>query len=270
MRAKKVALALAAIALVIAVLFVCAKKTGQQDNTKRIGIISAMGNEVEMLLSESEIDHVDKIGDLEYHVGTLRGHPVVISKSGIGKVRASSGVTAMLNNYNIESVMFTGIAGGVADETEVLDVVIATKLVEHDYGRMTNEGLTWTSGDPGAGVQDGEYYIADPKLVDMAYEAASEVVGKEHAYKGVVATGDQFIASETYVKRLQDMYNAYACEMEGASLAVVCIKYDVPFIVIRTLSDKADGKAHESYANMGTIAAENSNKIILNMLEDME
>ena len=270
MSLKRKAIVLVALAMALAVLAGCGKGKGHQDEEEYIGIISAMDNELEMLLSEAEIDHVDTIGDMEYNVGTLKGKPVVISKAGIGKVRISSGVTSMLNEYNIGSVMFTGIAGGVADETRVLDVVVATRLVEHDYGIMSNDGLVWAGGDPGEGTQAGEYYKADPEMVDIAYKAASEVVGEDHAFKGVIATGDQFIASEDYVKRLREKYNAYACEMEGASVAVVCIKFNVPFIVIRTLSDKADGNAHESYENMGEIAAQNSNKIIMKILEDMD
>ena len=86
--------------------------------------------------------------EVKYHVGTLHGHPVIITRAGIGKVRASSGVTTTLNKYQISNVIFTGIAGGVADDTEVLDEIVATKLVEHDYGIITNDGFEWRSGDP--------------------------------------------------------------------------------------------------------------------------
>ena len=97
-----------------------------------------------------------------------------------------------------------------------------------------------------------------------------ETVGKEHVFKGTIATGDQFIASEEYVKRLKEEYNAYACEMEGASVGAICIKYGKPFVVIRALSDKADGKAHSSYKNFGDIAGANSSHIVLKMLDYIE
>ena len=88
-------------------------------------------------------------------------------------------------------------------------------------------------------------------------------------FKGVIASGDQFIASEDYVTFLQDWFNAIACEMEGASVAAVCEKYNVPFVVIRSMSDKADGKAHESIQNMGDIAADHSGRIVMKMLENL-
>lgn len=118
-----------------------------------------MDNEIGVLLEEADIDHVDKVANVEYHVGTLEGKDVIITKAGIGKVRASSGVTAMFNNYKISKVILTGIAGGLKDDTKVLDEVVATRLVEHDYGILTNKGFKWGSGDPGAGLKEGSRRI---------------------------------------------------------------------------------------------------------------
>ena len=245
----------------------CAQKT--EERTEYIGIVSAMDNEIDLLLKEAVIDRVDTIADVKYHVGSLRGQPVVITRSGIGKVRAASGATTLLNTYQISKVIFTGIAGGVADEPQVLDEVIATRLVEHDYGILSNDGFEWRSGDPGFGGEPGVYYDCDPQLIKIAYDAAVEVVGNDHVFKGTVATGDQFIANSEYVQKLRSDYDAYACEMEGAAAAVVCIKYKTPFVVIRALSDKADGNAHESYENFGDTAADNSSRIVLKMLNDI-
>ena len=254
---------------VVLSVFVCGCTPKTEEPTEYIGIISAMDNEIDLLLEDAVIDHVDTIADVEYHVGSLHGQPVVITRAGIGKIRAASGVTTMLIKYPISKVIFTGIAGGVADETQVLDEVIASRIVEHDYGILTNDGFEWRSGDPGVGDESGIYYQCDPELVQLAYDAAVEVVGKDHVFKGTIATGDQFIANSKYVEQLRSDYDAYACEMEGAAAAVVCIKYEIPFIVIRSLSDKADGNAHESYENFGDIAADNSSRIVLKMLDSI-
>ena len=245
----------------------CATKT--EEPTEYIGIISAMDNEIDLLLKEAENDRIDTVAGTEYHVCSLRGQPVVITRSGIGKIRAASGVTTMLNKYPISKVIFTGIAGGVADEPQVLDEVIATRLVEHDYGILSNDGFKWRSGDPGFGNEAGVYYDCDPQLIQLAYDASVKAVGKDHVFKGTIATGDQFIANNEYVQKLRSDYDAYACEMEGAAAAVVCIKYETPFVVIRALSDKADGNAHESYENFGDIAADNSSRIVLEMLDSV-
>ena len=251
-------------------MFICGCSSKPEEATEYIGIVSAMDNEIDLLLKEAKIDRVETIADVEYHIGSLHGQPVIITRSGIGKVRAASGVTAMLTQYPISKVLFTGIAGGVADETQVLDEVIATRLLEHDYGILSNDGFEWRSGDPGFGGEPGIYYDCDPQLVQLAYDAAVEVVKEDHVFKGTIATGDQFIANSEYVEKLQKDYDAYACEMEGAAVAAVCDKYEIPFVVIRALSDKADGNAHDSYENFGNIAADNSSRIVIKMLDSIE
>ena len=266
---KKRLIALIMICVTISALF-CGCATKSEEPAEYIGIISAMDNEIELLLKEGVIDRVDTIADVKYYVGSLHGQSVVITRSGIGKIRAASGVTTMLNTFPISKVIFTGIAGGVSDEPQVLDEVIATRLVEHDYGILSNDGFKWRSGDPGFGDKPGVYYDCDSQLIQLAYDAAVDVLGKDHVFKGTIATGDQFIANSEYVQKLQSDYDADACEMEGAAAAVVCIKYNTPFVVIRALSDKADGNAHESYENFGDIAANNSSRIVLKMLETVE
>jgi len=236
------------------------------ENKTRIAIISAMENEVKLLLSETEIERTDTIGGVDYHVGTLCGQNVVIAQAGIGKVHSAAGAATMLNRYPVSALIFTGIAGGGGEKTQVMDMVIGTKLVQHDYGNQTQNGFEWTSE---YNDSDG-YYSCDGDLVSSAYNAATEVVGKEHVFKGVIATGDQFVASETYVKYLQDQFDALACEMEGASVAAVCEQFGVPYVVIRCMSDKADGKAHETYDNFGDTAADHSGKIVMKMLEGFD
>lgn len=250
-------------------LFICGCSPKAEEPTEYIGLVSAMDHEIDLLLDKAEIDRVDTVADVEYHIGSLHGQPVVIMRAGIGKIRAASSVTTMLTKYPISNIIFTGIAGGVADETQVLDEVIATRLVEHDYGILSNDGFEWRSGDPGTGGEPGLYYDCDPKLVQLAYDAALEVVGKDHVFKGTIATGDQFVANSEYVEKLRKDYDAYACEMEGAAIAVVCLKFETPFVVIRALSDKADGNAHDSYEDFGEIAADNSSRIVFNMLDSI-
>ena len=245
------------------------KGTAPSGQQEYIGIISAMDNEVEFLLAEADIDHVDTFGGVEFHVGELSGQHVVITRSGIGKVLSASATSAMLNNYDISKVIFTGIAGGVGDDTKVLDEVVATRLVQHDYGTMTNDGFVWTTGNTGETTGKDGYYFCDEELVQLAYNSAVQVMGDEHVFKGTIATGDQFIASEEYVKKLQKDFDALACEMEGASIAAVCTQYEKPFVVIRAMSDKADGNAPESIENMGDIAADNSSRIVIQMLSEM-
>lgn len=243
-----------------------AADVAREEQEETIGIISAMDNEIALLLKHAEIDHVDHLGNMDFHVGTLCGKNVVIVKAGVGKVRAAAGTATLLDTYKLSKVFFTGIAGGVGDDTDVLDVVVATDLVQHDYGEMTNDGFEWAKG---YGGRDG-YYSCDPDLVSLAYDSAVDVAGSENVFKGTIATGDQFIASENYVNILQDNFHAIACEMEGAAIAVVCSDYEMPFVVLRVMSDKADGLAHDTFENMADLAADRSSSIIMRMLENMD
>lgn len=233
-----------------------------------IGIVSAMDVEINLLLKEVSIKESKTIGGATFHIGTLAGKNVVISRSGIGKIRASSGFTCMLNTFDISKVIFTGVAGGIKEEENVMDQVIATKLVGHDYGLQANDGFAWCGGDP-AFREPGESYDSDPTLVDLAYRSSTAVLKDRNVFKGLIATGDQFIASTEYVKWLDDKFDAYACEMEGAAMAKVCAIYEKPFVVMRTLSDKADGLAQESYENFMEDAARQSSAIVVKMMESI-
>lgn len=258
------------IAVVLALSF-CGSSFGEVSavstaQSECIGIISAMESEVNLLLSQAEIVRVDTVGKVDYHVGTLRGRQVVIAKAGIGKVLAASGMTAMLNRYPVTKVIFTGVAGGVGDDTRVLDEVIATRLIQHDYGNMNADGFEWFVGTN----NEADYCECDPDLINLAYNAAVAELGEAHVFKGVIASGDMFVASPTYVEKLQKDFAAIACEMEGAAVAVVCHNYDIPFVVIRCMSDKADGEAHDTYENLMELASDQSCRIVLRMLDTMD
>ncbi len=238
-----------------------------KNGEERIGILTAMENEVRLLLSKAEIERTDRIGGVNFHTGTLSGRKVVIAQAGIGKALSAAGASTMLNQYNVKALIFTGVAGGVGDETRVLDLVIGTELVQYDYGIRNQDGFHWS---PPLFSSDTGHFLCDAELADMAWNAAVGVVGPEHTFRGVIASGDQFVASESFVRELRDTFGAVACEMEGAAVASVCEQYGVPFAVIRSMSDKADGKAHESIENMGDLAADHCGRVVMRMLEEMK
>ena len=231
-----------------------------------IGIITAMSNELKMLLDKAEISETKTIGGVDYNIGKLEGQDVVLVQGGIGKAMAAAGTTVLINEFNLKSIIFTGIAGGVGDEVKVLDEVISKDLVFHDYGNQTNDGFVWNAE---GGINEDGSIPVDEELSQKAYDAAISVLGEEHVFQGRIATGDQFVASSEYVTYLQNEFDAIACEMEGAAVARIAAQYEVPCCVIRAMSDKADGVAHDTYENFGDTAADNSAKIVLTMLQNM-
>lgn len=229
-----------------------------------IGIIGAMDKEVAGLKSEIKVKEIKNIGGIEFYVGTLQGKDVVLLKSGIGKVNSAMATDILIREFKADKIIFTGVAGAVNNKLNVGDVVISEDLVEHDYD------TTAFGNKPGnvPGSDNGKFY-ADKSLISLAESSAQKVLGKAHVFKGTIATGDQFIADKAKVRVLEDTFGAWAVEMEGASVAHVATLYKVPFVVIRAISDKADKYAHVTYDEFSNKAAENSIKIVKDMLKKM-
>ena len=261
---KKLFLVLAFVAVIFPVFGSPAQEQGA--GPRPIGIISAMNSELQFLIDSSRIAKVDEIGGMKFYSGNLMGKDVVLVKGGVGKSLSAACTATLINQYRVRQIIFTGIAGGVGNEVKVLDIVIATELILHDYGTVGNEeGFFWRPGPDGI-----ERIPVDRALADLAYNTALSVVGRDRVYRGLVATGDQFIASGWYVNLLQEKFNALACEMEGASVALIADKFKVPCVIIRCMSDKADGQAHTAIANFGDQAAEISEQIVLGLLEKLD
>lgn len=253
------------IKLMLVVVFVSFAVVGCKGEEQPIGIISAMDVELEYLLSQAKIEETYKLGDTTYSVGKLSDKKVVIVKSGVGKSLSAAVTSVLIDRFNVKSIIFTGIAGGVGDDVKITDVVISTKVMFHDYGFYGNDNKLQIGGD----FLDKVEIEADPNLVEAAYKTAVEVIGKDKVYKGIIATGDQFMANEKYVKYLEDSFNVLAVEMEGASVGYVASKYKLPFVIIRSMSDKADGLAHKDYDNWYKIVADNSGKIVVKLLDTL-
>lgn len=235
-----------------------------ETNTQPIAILGAMDAEIEKLLPEISQRQVHTVAANTYYTGLIQGKPVVVARSGVGKVNAAITTYVLINEFNVRSIIFTGIAGAASPELNVADVVISTELVQHDVD------LT-VFGAP-KGLLDGyddRYFYADKKLQALAVNAAKDAVGQARVHSGIIATGDQFIADKAVVNMLLKEFNAMAVEMEGAAVAQVADMFDIPFVVIRTISDKADGSAHLAYEEAKQVTADNSVAITLNMIGKM-
>lgn len=225
-------------------------------------IIGAMDYETELLRQQMTIEAIKCIAGLEFAVGMLVGHPVVVVTCGIGKVNAALCTQILITHFKVDHVINTGVAGAIADVLEVGDIVISTDLIQHDVDAT------------GFGYELGEIpktkpwiFEADKDLVDKAFEASSKEVLNHKIYKGRIVSGDQFISSSEQKRRIEHHFKPYAAEMEGASIAQVCMLNKVPFVVIRAMSDKADGSAHVTFETFAREAAINSSQIVMHLLK---
>jgi adenosylhomocysteine/aminodeoxyfutalosine nucleosidase len=225
----------------------------------KIAILGAMQEEIEPLLSYMEEAKAVSYANNVYYECKYRGKDVVIAYSKIGKVFSALTATLLIEKFGCEALLFSGVAGAIHEDLKVGDLIIADGLCQHD--------LDITAfGHPYGFVPEGDVCIvSDVKLRDIAKKVAKEkgIVLKE----GIIATGDQFVACSERKNWVKDTFNAHALEMEGASVAVVCNALNVPFFILRAISDSADDDAGFDFDAFLESSAKISADFIIHMVE---
>ncbi|GAB3349549.1 MULTISPECIES: 5'-methylthioadenosine/S-adenosylhomocysteine nucleosidase [Chromohalobacter] len=208
---------------------------------RKIAIIGAMAEEVELLASHLENGQTRQHAGSTFHTGYLHGVDVVILQSGIGKVNAAVGTTQMLELYKPDVVINTGSAGGFGADLEVGNVVISSEVRHHDVDAVV------FGYEYGQVPQMPAAYLPDPRLVNVARECI-EGLGELRVTEGLICTGDVFMADEAMVAKARERFpSMLAAEMEAAAIAQTCHLYDCPFVVIRALSDIAGKESDLSF-----------------------
>lgn len=245
-----------------------------------IAILSALPEEqhglAQAMQARSTVQHAGR----NFEVGRLYGHPVVLALSGIGKVAAATTTAALIERFGAQSLVFTGVAGGMGEGVQVGDVVVAAHFLQHD---MDVRPLFSRWQVPGYASPT---FACDPTLAQGLLQAAHDCVAasaawqepmlaglKPRAHYGLIASGDQFIVSaQTSANIRQDLaavgYQVLAVEMEGAAIAQACADYGVPFAAVRTISDRADDNAHVDFpAFVSAVARRYAQHIVSQWLE---
>ncbi|WP_018247278.1 5'-methylthioadenosine/adenosylhomocysteine nucleosidase [Orenia marismortui] len=232
----------------------------------KIGIIGAMDIEIELLKEELDLKDTLNKASMEFYAGELLDKEVVLVRSGIGKVNAAVCTQILIDDFAIDQIIFTGVAGAVDPVLDVGDIVISSEVAQHDID-VTGFGREYGEV-PGL---DRVFFEAEEKLVNLAKVAGEKVTAKEDikVLIGRVLSGDQFIADREKVAWLESTFGGYCTEMEGAAVGQVCFLNSKPFVIIRSMSDKADGEANISFDEFAKIAADNSYKIVVEMLKNI-
>lgn len=228
-----------------------------------LGIIGAMDIEVDSLKNEMENPAINKIAGMDFYEGVIGGKDVVVVKCGIGKVNAAMCTQILADRYNVDAVINTGVAGSLNNDIDICDIVISTVAQEHD---MDVTALGYEKGI--IPDMDVSIFEADRKLVELTKNSAKEAGLDVRVFEGKVVSGDQFISTHEKKESLKNSFGGDCAEMEGAAIAHVASLNNIPFLVIRAISDKADGGAHMDYPTFEKKAAANSilllNEIIKN------
>lgn len=229
----------------------------------KLGLIGAMQEEIESLLVHLQDKKTIIKADIEFHEGLFGGKQVVVCKSGVGKVNAAVCTQILIDLYKVDGIIFTGVAGALHPELNIGDIVISTDCMQHDID-VTALGFA-------RGIipyQEKSVYEADPTLVYVARNSSRESIDG-HTMEGRILSGDQFIASRELVVKLYEEMGGYCTEMEGAAVAQVCSMNNVPFVIIRSISDKADGSAQINFAEFTVLASKNSFLIVKEMMNHL-
>ena len=227
----------------------------------RIGIIGAMDEEVAVLKEEMEVAETFEYATLQFFVGTLCGKDVIVVRSGIGKVNAALCAQILVDKFDVDVLMNTGIAGSLDAAIDIGDMVISTDLVEHDMDASI-------FGDPVGQVprMDTFSFPADSDLVEKAVAANREANPDIKTFTGRIVSGDQFVSSAEVKERLVHLFGAKCTEMEGAAIAHAAYLNQVPCVIIRAISDKADNSATMDYPTFEKKAIEHSVRLVRNLL----
>ena len=218
--------------------------------------------EVEALKEQMDVKNIVEKASMKFYEGTLRGKDVVIVQCGIGKVNAGICVQILADLFQVDAVINTGVAGSLRAEINIGDIVVSTDACEHD---MDVTALGYKKGI--IPQMKESFFKADRQLVEAAIEVCREVNPDINVYEGRVLSGDQFISGEEIKNKLIDLFDGSCTEMEGAAIAHAAFLNEIPYVVIRAISDKTDGSAHMDYPEFERAAAAHSAKLVENLVK---
>jgi adenosylhomocysteine nucleosidase len=251
----------------------------RQHTDRLIGVIGITG-EIAPVEARIQSAQVTRIQGVVFTSGTIDGIRVVAARSGAGKVNAAFATTLLVDHFSPSAVVFTGTAGAIGTELNPGDVVIGSAVGYHDFGNITTGGFVRSATrNAASGKLDPPFFPADPALLAAARRAARTVkpsAGPDAKgprapmiREGLIVTGDAFVANPTNRENLRRELNASAVEMEGAAVAQVCTRFGVPAIIIRSITDHADGGAPGSYERYLGVASRNAAELALATIHEI-
>ena len=235
------------------------------NNSKQpICIIGAMDSEIDEFLKYAQVTNEIVWNEFVFREASISNHDVVIVKSGVGKVYASMVCERLIDEYNPRAVIFTGVGGALNTGLEIGDIVVSKDCIQHD---IDAEALGFPRGE--IPYSEHRIFTADPVL--RSYALTTKICDKR-IIEGRILTGDQFITKKEMNdhKYLVDELGGDAIEMEGGAIAQVCSLNNIPFLIVRTMSDKANGDAVSDFNKFSTVVAKNSSEVVSTILSKIK
>lgn len=231
----------------------------------KVGIIAAMEEELTLLVDNLDHPGSEYYGQFLYHTGQINGVDVVLFRCSIGKVNAAVGTTLLLDKFKPDYLINTGVAGGFPDDVKIGDVVISSEVRHYDADATAFEY------EIGQIPKMPPAYHADKHLLKLAHQTFSSNHNMT-VHCGTILSGDSFVHTPKQITYIGEKFpKVMAVEMEGAAIAQTAFLFDVPFILIRSISDKVSESGSISvYKNSMEITAQNSAKIVLSLLDKIK
>lgn len=224
---------------------------------KTIGIIGAMEEEVAVLKPKMEMISAKNIVGVEFSIGKLNGKNVVLVRSGIGKVNAAVCVQVLCDMYGVDGIINTGVAGALDQDLDIGDIVISKDVAYHDFD------VRAFGYEPGVIPRMSQsVFPADETLLAAATQSCEEVLTERKTVVGRIVSGDVFVSAQKDKQRIAKLCKASCVEMEGAAVGHACYLNKIPFIVIRSISDKATESASVDFDAFAAEAAANAGAIV--------
>lgn len=229
-----------------------------------LGIIGAMDEEVSKIKEQMQDVKVTTMAAMDFYEGKIHDHPVVVVRSGIGKVNAAMCTQILAVKYGVDAIINTGIAGSLDARIDIGDIVLSTDTLEHDMDAVA-------FGYPVGQIprMDCLSFEADEKLRGLAKQVCESVNPDVSVFEGRVVSGDQFISNKEKKEWLVDTFAGLCTEMEGAAIGHAAYLNGIPFLIIRAISDKADDSASVDYPTFEAKAIEHSVRLLLGLCEQL-
>lgn len=227
-----------------------------------IGVITAVDAERDAVLAKMKEVKSYTVYGIEFYEGSIRDIRCIAAMSGIGKVNAARCAQLMIDRFSPDWIVNIGSAGAIHPELQIGDVIISTSCIQHDVD-LTPFGL------PRGFFSETEGFVtADAGLVELCRQAMEHSIDDRfHVYAGPIATGDQFNDSVQVREWLYQEFGAYCVEMEGAAVAQVCAQCQIPFVVIRSVSDTPTEETLNLYENFKQLASERCANFLINLVK---
>lgn len=222
---------------------------------KTIGIVSALNSEIKKF--EEIVDDLKeiRIKNHVFHKGKVGNSPIIFVEAGVGKVNAAITTQILIDNFNPDILINTGIAGGLDDRLKHTDLIVANRLTYHDFEQRLLESYS----------PNVRYF----EVEDNYLKIAKNILKDEKYFEGLILTGDQFITDSNTKDEIKSRFDALCIEMEGAAIAHTAFLNDIPFMVIRCISDLADDDGDNDYDNFEIIAAEKASDFTIKFIEEI-